>query len=148
MLILICLVYYMICIQFKLPYDTVFDYWNMGSHQSVSMMTSSYGNIFRVTGPLWIHRSPVISPHKGQWCGALMFSLICAWINGWVKSSEAGDLRRHGAHYDVTVMYCEHFEETVLSSGIILGMGSANEKRRYWAHAQNDACAMGLFCKS
>ena len=25
-----------------------------------------------------IHRSPVNSPHKGQWHGALMFSLICA----------------------------------------------------------------------
>ena len=31
-------------------------------------------------------------------------SLICAWINGWVKIGEAGDLRRHHAHYDVTVM--------------------------------------------
>ena len=41
---------------------------------------------------------------KGQWRGALMFSLICAWINGWVNSREAGDLRRHRAHYDVTVM--------------------------------------------
>ena len=27
-----------------------------------------------------IHRSPVNSPHKGQWRGALMFSLIYAWI--------------------------------------------------------------------
>ena len=25
-----------------------------------------------------IHRSPVNSPHKGQWRGSLMFSLICA----------------------------------------------------------------------
>ena len=32
-----------------------------------------------------IHRPPVNSPHKGQWRRALMFSLICAWINGWVK---------------------------------------------------------------
>ena len=24
--------------------------------------------------------SPVNSPHKGQWHGALMFSVICAWI--------------------------------------------------------------------
>ena len=38
-----------------------------------------------------IHRSPVNSPHKGQWRGALMFSLICAWINGWVNNSEPGD---------------------------------------------------------
>ena len=47
---------------------------------------------------------PVNSPHKGQWRGALLFSLICAWINGWVNSRKAGDLRHHRAHYDVTVM--------------------------------------------
>ena len=51
-----------------------------------------------------IHRSTVNSPHKGQWCGALMFSLICARIIGWVNNDEAGDFRCHGAHYDVTVM--------------------------------------------
>ena len=33
-----------------------------------------------------IHRSPVNSPHKGQWRGALMFSLICVWMNGWVNT--------------------------------------------------------------
>ena len=52
-----------------------------------------------------IHRSPVNSPHKDQWRAALMFSLICIWINGWVNYREAGDLRRHRAHYDVIVMY-------------------------------------------
>ena len=51
-----------------------------------------------------IHRSPVNSSHKGQWCGALMFSLICVWINGSVNNREAGDLRRYYAHYDVTLM--------------------------------------------
>ena len=51
-----------------------------------------------------IHRPPVNSPHKGQWRGALMFSLICVWINGWVNNREAGDLRRHRGHYDVIVM--------------------------------------------
>ena len=40
-------------------------------------MASSNGNIFH---------SPVNSPHRGQWRGALMFSLICAWINGWVNN--------------------------------------------------------------
>ena len=50
-----------------------------------------------------IHRFPVNSPHKGQWRGALMFSLICVWINGWVNNHEAGGLRRYRAHYDVTV---------------------------------------------
>ena len=51
-----------------------------------------------------IHRSPVNFPHKGQWRGALMFALIRVWINGWVNNREAGDLRRHLAHYDVIVM--------------------------------------------
>ena len=51
-----------------------------------------------------IHWSPVNSPHNGWWRGSLMFSLICAWINGWVSNHEAGDLRRHRAHSDVTVM--------------------------------------------
>ena len=50
-----------------------------------------------------IHRSPVNSPHKGQWRGVLMFSLIFAWIDDWVNNREAGDLRRHCAHYDVAV---------------------------------------------
>ena len=61
-----------------------------------------------------IHLSPVNSPHKGQWRGALMFSLICAWINGWVNIVEAGDLRRHRAHYDVTVMITGPFERNPL----------------------------------
>ena len=43
---------------------------------------------------------PGNSPHKSQWRGALMFSLICVWIN----NREAGDLRRYRAHYDVTVI--------------------------------------------
>ena len=56
-----------------------------------------------------IHRSSVNSPYKGQWRGALMFSLIYARINGWVNTGEAGDLRRHHVHYDVIVtnrMFC------------------------------------------
>ena len=55
-----------------------------------------------------IHRSPVNSPHKGQWRGALMFTLICAWINGWVNTREAGDLRRYRPDYDVIVMSMSH----------------------------------------
>ena len=52
-----------------------------------------------------IHRWPVNSPHKGQWRGALMFSLICAWLNGWVNNREAGDLWCHRAHYGVIVTF-------------------------------------------
>ena len=69
------------------------------------MMTSSNGNISLywpfVRG---IHRSPVDSHHKGQWRGALMYSLVCTWTNGWANSRDAGELRRLSAHYDVTVM--------------------------------------------
>ena len=73
------------------------------------MMTSSNGKFPRY----WpfvrrIHRSPVNSPHKGQWRGALMLSFICTWINGWVNNREAGDLRGHRAHYDVIVMSSVH----------------------------------------
>ena len=55
-----------------------------------------------------IHRSPVTSPHEGQWRGALMFSLLCVWINGWVNNREPGDLIRYRTHYDVTVMVYKH----------------------------------------
>ena len=49
-------------------------------------------------------RSPVNSPHKGQWRGAFKYSLLCAWIKGWVNNGEAGDLRRYHTYYGVTVM--------------------------------------------
>ena len=70
------------------------------------MMTSSNGNIFRVTGhlcgeftgPRWI-------PRKKDSDVELLFSVICVWINGWVNNCEAGDLRRYCAHHDVTVMF-------------------------------------------
>ena len=69
-------------------------------------MTSSNGNIFRVTGHLceeftghrWILRTMANDAEL------LMFSLICTWLHGWVNNHKAGDLRRHYAHYDVTVM--------------------------------------------
>ena len=57
-----------------------------------------------------IHRSQVNSPHKSQWRRALIFCLIYAWINGWVNNREAGDLRRHRAHYDVIVMRCSGYQ--------------------------------------
>ena len=53
----------------------------------------------------WIHRSPMDSPHKGQWRGALMLSLICTWTNGWANNRYAGDFGRHRAHYDSLWLY-------------------------------------------
>ena len=60
------------------------------------MMTSSNGSIFRVSGLLF--------QHKGQWRGALMFSLICTWTDSWANNGDAGDLRRYCALYDLIVM--------------------------------------------
>ena len=51
-----------------------------------------------------IHRSPVNFLHKGQWRGALMFSLICNWTNSWKNNGDTLDLRRNRAHSDVIVM--------------------------------------------
>ena len=65
-----------------------------------------------------IHRSPVNSPHKGQWRWALTFSLICASINVWVNSREAGGLKRYCIHYDVTIMYCKFVTDIGTSPGI------------------------------
>ena len=79
--------------------------------ENIVMMTSSNGSIFPRYWPIvrGIHRSPANSPHKGKWRGALTFSLICACIYGWVNNRKAGDLRRHHAHYDVTVMHLVTF---------------------------------------
>ena len=77
-----------------------------------SMMTSSNGNIFRVTGSLGGkftgHRLiPLTKASDAElWC----FFFICAWINNCVNNREAGDLRRHRAHYDVTVMPFINFD--------------------------------------
>ena len=76
------------------------------------MVTSPNGNMFRVTGTLcgeftghqWITPTPHPHPPTKDNDGALVFSLICAWIIGWVNNREAGDLRRHRTDYDVTVM--------------------------------------------
>ena len=65
-------------------------------------MTSSNGNIFRVTGLLcgeftghrWIPRTKASDAEL--WC--------FLWY-GWVNNREADHLRRYRAHYDVTAMY-------------------------------------------
>ena len=85
---------------------------------SMSMMMSWHEHTFRVHDDVikwkhfpryWpfvrgIHRSPVNSSHKGQWRGALVFSLMCVWIKGWVNNRKAGDVRRYYALDDVSVM--------------------------------------------
>ena len=75
---------------------------------SITTMSSNW-NIFRVTGPLWGESNG----HRwfpSQWpvTRALMFSLIWAWTKGWANNRDAADLRRHHAHYDVTVVMLSH----------------------------------------
>ena len=43
-----------------------------------------------------------VTAHTSQWRRALMFSLMCTWINGWVNNREAGDLSRHRADCDIS----------------------------------------------
>ena len=68
------------------------------------MMTSSSASIFCVTGPV----SGEFTGHRGipvtKACDAELGCFLCAWWNGWLNTRDAGDLRRHRAHYDVTVI--------------------------------------------
>ena len=73
-----------------------------------------------------IHRSRVNSPHKGQWRKALIFSLMCAWINGWVNNREAGDLRCHSAHYGVIVMCIKHLRDRLEWAVICMKLSQIN----------------------
>ena len=68
----------------------------------LSMMTSSNGSIFCVTGPL-------CGEFTGHWWipltkASFMFPLICALNKRLSKHHKAGDLRHHCAHYDVIGM--------------------------------------------
>ena len=95
-------------------------YWAWWRHQMgtfSALLALCVGNT-PVTGEFLrgIHRWRVNSPHKGQWRGALMFSLVCGWIDGWVNHREAGDLRRHRAQYDVLVLRYDRKWKYVLSN--------------------------------
>ena len=99
-----------------------------------------------------IHRSPVNSPHKGQWRGALMFSLICTWINGWVDNGVAGDLIRHHAHYDVTVMthMCSKSHCPAHTGGIINRLAACYGKPTvpdFWCDGDLFVCKEEKFMK-
>ena len=83
-----------------------------------------------------IHRSPVTSPHKGQRRGALIFSLIWARINSLVNNGEAGDLRRHRSHCDVTVMTTVYIHVIFyrvcfqISSNFISSVQASNSRKK------------------
>ena len=103
----------------RYPYPLEWLYWPQGYHDHTHDDVIKWKHFPRYwTFVRGIHRSPVNSPHKSQWRGALMFSLICTRISGWVNNREAGDLRRHRAHYDVTIMYCPSASEATLENMI------------------------------
>ena len=66
------------------------------------MMASSNWKLFRVTGPLCGEITD--HPHKDKCRRTAMFSLICAWTNGWINNQDAGDLRHYCAQYDIILM--------------------------------------------
>ena len=70
-----------------------------------------------------IHRSLVNSPNKSQCHRALIFYLICAWINGSVNNRETGEFRRYRAHYNVTVMHLWVFRLTCTDQSCIFSLG-------------------------
>ena len=123
------------------PYPSWLRHWSWWRHQMETfseLLAHCAGN-----------SSPVNSPHKGQWCGALVFSLICAWINGWVNTREAGDLRRHRAHYDVTVMYWGNRMKCSDPKGhgnIVLHLTACRNKIQHSAYFMGYiSCQQGLF---
>ena len=86
-----------------------------------------------------IHRSPVDSPLKDQWCEALMFSLINAWTNDRANNRDADDLRRHRAHYDVTVkLGVEQATEHYLKQWWLSSLTPHTVTWPHWATAGND----------
>ena len=86
-------------------------------------------------------RWPVNSPHKGQWRGALLFSLISAWMNDWVNNREAGHFRRRDAHYDVTVMVPSCLLDT--HNNLIFLYYSGSPKH---CVTWTSSCSFGNFC--
>ena len=66
------------------------------------------------------HKLLMDSHHKGQWRGALMFSLVYARTNGWANSPNAGYLRRHEGHYKDTAIWRKCIEVYIISKPGIL----------------------------
>ena len=99
-------------------------------------------NIVLLKGATLILASPWGEFTEGQRRGALKFHLICRWTYGWANHWDAGDLRRHRAHYDVTVILGPSWIH-VMSS--LIGWNAPNsapvciDKHRY--HETLHACA-------
>ena len=85
-------------------------------------MTSSDGNIFRGTCPLWGESTgdPPVARNFG-----VFFDLH--WTNGYVNNRDADDLRCHCAHCDVTLMSFTGFVLFIFThspQGCFIGIGA------------------------
>ena len=109
----LCSIKWKICIVYKKGLKGFF--WNRCflSRKSHSALFTEFNHDDIIKWKHFLHYWPFVRgiplslvdyPHNGQWCGALMFSLICTWRNSWANNRCAGDLRCHHAHYDITVM--------------------------------------------
>ena len=110
----------------------IYTWWRHQMEQFSALLALCLGN------------SPGNSPHKVQWRGALMLSLIRAWTNGWVNNLEIGDLRRHCAHYDVIVLRVNIIATDVLATQ--LGRASGVTGLTWFAH-DIPALLLGLLNK-
>ena len=85
--------------KFMLPFPNGSCFACISSQKLLNMMTSSNGDIFRITG----HLRGKFTGHR--WIPCTKASDAELWVNnGWVNNREAGDLRRYRAHYDVPVI--------------------------------------------
>ena len=78
--------------------------WYGTGISGVNHFTGTSGERVGIYNCSLIYRSPLDSPNKGQWHGALMYSLICDRTNGWANNRDAGDFRCDCTYYDGTEM--------------------------------------------
>ena len=89
------------------------------------MITSSNGNIFRVTDHLCGEFPGDFPAQRTVTQSFEVFFFICARISGWASNREAGDLRRYHAHHDVIVMILQVLLYPII---IMATLGFASDK--------------------
>ena len=105
-------------------------YWRIYALLGLNELTHDDVNKWKHFPRYWpfvrgIHRSPVNSPHKGRWRGALVFSLICAWMDGWGwwLETPSGPLWRQSNENDAETTlpsFCRrHFKTHLLEWNVI-----------------------------
>ena len=94
-----------------------------------------------------IHRSPMNSPHKGQWRGALMFSLICAlnkqsW--GWWFETPSHSLWHHcDVHNSWNIPYAQR---RLWKRFRLLRKSTAVRTTKYWHPPNTTITNREFFC--